>query len=133
MNFPLPSSPLLFTRSLHPLTQTLTYANFSFPVQNDINCQAIVKICVSVCLCVKEGKITQVIKGISVHDVTQSSISLSPSLVQGGRINMTHKMYKGEMRTFTICSLASYLCFCSLSLYQAHSLYLLYITLSPWA
>ncbi len=37
--------------SLHapstPLTQTLTYATFSLSFQNDINCQAIVKICVS--------------------------------------------------------------------------------------
>lgn len=76
--------PLLFTHSLHPLTQTSTFLfpTFSFPVQNDRNCQAIVKMYV----CVKGGRIIHVFKGNSVHDVLQSSIS--PSHLLNSRLHI---------------------------------------------
>lgn len=119
--------PRLFTHSLHPLTQTSTFLfpTFSFPVQNDINCQAIVKMCV----CVKGGRIIHVFKGNSVHDVLQSSISPSHLLnsrphIKWTRVKHLHNMFSPFSLSF---------CFFSLSLYRAHSLYLLHNTLTPWA
>lgn len=131
MSFPLPSpsTPLYSTHSLHPLTQTLTFLfpTFSFPVQNDRKVSNHIKICVSV----SEGR--EDYSSYQRHFCTWCYTGLHLpflSLVQNGGIHMTHKMCKGEMRTFTICSPVSYLSASS----PSHSTKLtLYITLSPWA
>lgn len=118
--------PLLFTHSLHPLTQTFLFPTFSFPVQNDRNCQTIVKMCV----CVKEGRITHVIKGISVHDVLQGSIS--PSRLLNSRLHIKWTRVKQGTPQYLLL----YLYLSASSPFHSTkltSLHLLHNTLSPRA
>lgn len=106
--------PLLFTHSLHPLTQTFLFPTFSFLVQNDRNCQTIVKMCVCVC----EGR--EDYSCYQRHFCTWCFTELHlpfPSPKQ----QAPYKMDKRETRNSTIYSPISLsFCFFSLSLNRAH-------------
>lgn len=123
--------PLLFTHSLHPLTQTFHFPTFSFLVQNDRNCQTIVQMCVCVC----EGR--EDYSCYQRHFCTWCFTELHlpfPSPKQ----QAPYKMDKGETRNSTISSplylLLKYLYLSASSPFHSielTSLHLLHNTLSP--